>query len=77
MITPSGLKSAPKNPRICACHGEEPRPYVLVCGWLEARILRAPFYELVEWSETREGRLGVWSGSEWFDIGAIGNAHET
>src|SRR5262249_24897581 len=28
----------------------EPRPYVLVRGRLEARILRAPFFELADWA---------------------------
>ena len=48
----------------------EPRPYVLVRGRLEARILRAPFYELVEWGEERDGQLGVWSGGVWWELGA-------
>ncbi|MBI1251898.1 MAG: DUF1285 domain-containing protein [Alphaproteobacteria bacterium] len=47
----------------------EPRPYVLVRGRLEARILRAPFYELVDWAEDRDGRLGVWSAGAWFEVG--------
>jgi hypothetical protein len=38
-------------------------------GRLEARVLRAPFYELVEWAEPKEGRLGVWSGGVWSDLG--------
>jgi hypothetical protein len=48
----------------------EPRPYVRVRGRLEARILRAPFYELVDWAEDRDGRLGVWSDGVCFEIGA-------
>ena len=48
----------------------EPRPYVLVRGRLEARILRAPFLELAEWSEAHEGRTGVWSGGAFFPIDA-------
>ena len=48
-----------------------PRPYVLVRGRLEARILRAPFYELVEWAEQRDGKLGVWSAGSWFELGAV------
>ena len=46
-----------------------PRPYVHVRGRLEARVLRAPFYELVDWAETRDGKLGVWSGGVWFELG--------
>jgi hypothetical protein len=49
--------------------GAEPRPYVLVRGRLEARILRAPFYELVEWAEPRGGQLGVWSGGAFWPLG--------
>lgn len=59
------------NPLRVTYSGEEPRPYVLVRGRLEARILRAPFYELVEWGELRDGRLGVWSGGAWFDLGRL------
>lgn len=47
----------------------EPRPYVLVRGRLEARIARAPFYELVSWAEERDGVLGVWSQGAWFELG--------
>ena len=54
----------------------EPRPYVLVRGRLEARVLRAPFYELVDWAQeeaTPEGpRLGVWSGGVFFPLGPAG-----
>ena len=60
----------PANPLRVSYEGQEPRPYVLVRGRLEARILRAPFYELVEWGEVREGTLGVWSGGAWFELGA-------
>lgn len=48
----------------------EPRPYALVRGRLEARILRAPFYELVDWAVERDGRLGVWSQGAFFDLEA-------
>lgn len=48
---------------------DEPRPYVLVRGRLEARVLRAPFYELVDWAEPRDGKLGVWSGGQWWQLG--------
>ncbi|MEZ6024441.1 MAG: DUF1285 domain-containing protein [Hyphomonadaceae bacterium] len=59
----------PDNPLRVARVGEEPRPYVLVRGRLEARVLRAPFYELVEWAELRDGKLGVWSGGVWWELG--------
>ncbi len=65
------VTAGPANPLRVRYDGEEPRPYVLVRGRLEARVLRAPFYELVEWGETRDGRLGVWSGGAWFEIGML------
>ncbi|MES1156308.1 MAG: DUF1285 domain-containing protein [Alphaproteobacteria bacterium] len=46
----------------------EPRPYVLIRGRLEARILRAPFLEIVGWSDERDGQHGVWSGGVWFAL---------
>lgn len=47
----------------------EPRPYVLVRGRLEARILRAPFYELADWGEDGPGgRFGVWSGGAFWPL---------
>jgi len=62
--------AGPDRPiRVTYTNGE-PRPYVLVRGRLEARILRTPFYELVEWSEMRDGKLGVWSGGVWWELGA-------
>jgi hypothetical protein len=62
--------AGPERPIRVSYASGEPRPYVLVRGRLEARILRAPFYELVEWTETRDGKLGVWSGGVWFELGA-------
>ena len=56
------------NPIRVAYTNGEPRPYVLVRGRLEARILRAPFYEMVEWAQKRGGKLGVWSGGVWFAL---------
>ncbi|MGE0047239.1 MAG: DUF1285 domain-containing protein [Hyphomonadaceae bacterium] len=47
----------------------EPRPYVLVRGRLEARILRAPFYEMADWAEARDGQMGVWSQGAFFPLG--------
>jgi hypothetical protein len=65
------VQAGPAHPlRIATCGGA-PRPYVLVRGRLEARILRAPFYELVDWAEPRDGRLGVWSGGVWWELGEV------
>jgi hypothetical protein len=50
---------------------QAPRPYVRVRGRLEARILRAPFYEMVEWSEARDGRLWLMSQGVAFDLGSL------
>lgn len=65
------VAAGPEHPLRVEMRGGEPRPYLHVRGRLEARILRAPFYELVEWSEAREGRLGVWSQGAWFELGAV------
>jgi hypothetical protein len=71
-VAPAG----PDNPIRVEMHDGTPRPYVLVRGRLEARILRAPFYELVEWAEeqpTPDGpRLGVWSQGVFFPLGPVG-----
>jgi hypothetical protein len=65
--------AGPDHPiRVKTGENGEPRPYVLVRGRLEALILRAPFFELVEWAETKDGRLGLWSGGASFDLGAMG-----
>jgi uncharacterized protein len=49
----------------------EPRPYVTVRGRLDARILRAPFYELVEWSREREGQFEIVSQGIAFALGTL------
>ncbi len=55
-----------------------PAPYVLVRDRLEARLLRPVFYELVErGEEIGEGEtriLGLWSGGEFFRLGALDGA---
>lgn len=56
------------NPIRVSYTNDEPRPYVLVRGRLEARILRAPFYEMVEWATERAGKLGLWSGGVWWEL---------
>lgn len=62
------VTAGPEHPLRVRYSGGEPRPYVLVRGRLEARVLRAPWCELVEWSEAREGKLGVRSGGAWFGL---------
>lgn len=53
----------------------EPRPYILVRGGMEARIHRPVFYELVELAreEKRNGQLHlvIDSAGETFDLGAL------
>jgi len=53
----------------------EPAPYVLVRDRLEARLARPVFYELVERGEELEldgaRILGIWSGGEFFRLGAL------
>ena len=52
-----------------------PAPYVLVRDRLEARLARPVFYELVERGVERDegGQriLGIWSGGEFFRLGAL------
>ncbi len=49
---------------------QEPRPYLLVRGNLEARLLRPVFYHLVELAvENAAGHLGVWSSGHFFRLG--------
>jgi hypothetical protein len=54
--------------RITQTPDGQPRPYALVRGRLEARILRAPFYELVDWAVEDHGVLGVWSAGMFFPL---------
>ncbi len=57
----------------------EPRPYVRIRDNLDARLNRPVFYQLVDLGETRqvEGEtvLGVWSGGEFYRIGALEPGH--
>lgn len=66
------VAAGPEHPLRVAMVNGAPRPYVHVRGRLEARVLRAPFYELVDWAEPRDGTLGVWSGGVWWELGAVG-----
>jgi hypothetical protein len=49
----------------------EPRPALHVRAGLEARIVRAVFYDLVEAAEPVDGRLLLRSGDAAFDLGAV------
>lgn len=46
----------------------EPRPYLLVRGRLNALILRAPFYELVEYGTAIGQEYGVYSSGTFFKL---------
>jgi uncharacterized protein len=48
---------------------QEPSPYVTVRDNLEAKIVRAVFYDLVELGVEKDGAFGVWSGGVFFPIG--------
>ncbi len=51
---------------------QEPSPYVLVRGGLEAKLTRPVFYELADMAEAYEGcaeQLGVWSQGQFFGLG--------
>lgn len=48
---------------------DEPRPYLLVRGGLEARLSRSVFYELAEMAEIDEnGQAGIWSAGQFFSL---------
>jgi len=49
----------------------EPRPYIKVRGRLEALILRAPFYELLEYGQLRDEKFGICSNSEFFEVDSV------
>jgi hypothetical protein len=44
---------------------------VLVRGRLEARILRAPFLDLVDWSQAEGEELILWSAGTRFALGSV------
>ncbi|MEL6291979.1 MAG: DUF1285 domain-containing protein [Pseudomonadota bacterium] len=52
------------------------KPYVLVRGRLDARVVRSVYYDLIELAEPETGDaaddapLGIWSGGTWFPIAA-------
>ena len=54
----------------------EPAPYIEIRSRLEALILRAVFYDMVERSETRrtetgESEVGLWSNKVFFALGKL------
>ncbi|MCC7036413.1 MAG: DUF1285 domain-containing protein, partial [Alphaproteobacteria bacterium] len=54
---------------------QEPSPYVMVRGDMEARISRAVYYELAALAvpdDADAGLLGVWSRNEFYAIGRAG-----
>jgi hypothetical protein len=58
----------------------EPSPYILVRDQLEALIVRAVYYDLVELGTDEsidgEENFGVWSGGVFFPLGAAGLAED-
>lgn len=48
----------------------EPTPLVRVRGRLDALMARPVFYELAEAAVERDGVMGVWSGGEFYPLGA-------
>jgi hypothetical protein len=64
------VAASAENPIRVAEVGGAPRPYVLVRPGLEARILRASFYEMANWGQVSEGRMRVFSGGAAFDLGS-------
>ena len=51
--------------------GEEFRPYVLVRGRLEARVTRAVAMDMAEFIEERNGRWGIVSNGQFFELPTI------
>ena len=75
------IEIGPDNPLRVETDPEslEPSPFVTVRGRLEAALLRAVFYELVEQAverSTDEGvQLGIYAGGTFFPLGPAG-VHE-
>ena len=47
---------------------DEPRPYIRVRDGLDALIVRSVFYDLVDRSAERGGRIGIWSLNQFFPL---------
>jgi hypothetical protein len=65
------VEASAETPLRVAEDGAAPRPYIMVRPGLEARILRAPFYELADWGEVRDQRMVLRSRGVEFDLGAV------
>ncbi|WP_414731770.1 hypothetical protein [Vitreimonas sp.] len=65
------MQAEPGHPLRVEVRGEGEPCRLCWCadGWKRACSARAPSYELVDWAETRDGKLGVWSGGVWFELG--------
>lgn len=64
--------AGPKHPIRVLGSENEPRPYLMVRGGMEARIARAAWVELAEWAMD-EGcnPPGLWSGGAFFSLVSI------
>ena len=51
----------------------EPSPYLVMDGGIEALITRAVYYELVALGHEKEKSLGVWSSGSFFLLGTLGD----
>ncbi|WP_120495311.1 DUF1285 domain-containing protein [Kiloniella sp. EL199] len=49
----------------------EPSPYILIRQGLEARIVRSAFYQLMDLSETKDNKAGVWSSGIFHVLGDL------
>ena len=49
----------------------EPSPYILVRQNLEARILRAVYYQLMDLAEIKGGEVGIWSSGVLHLLGKV------
>jgi hypothetical protein len=50
---------------------DEPSPYLVMDGNIEALITRAVYYELVTLGHEKDGIFGIWSSGSFFSLGAL------
>jgi uncharacterized protein len=66
------IMAGPDHPIHFDGDANDPRPALRVRPGIEARISRAPFYDLVEWAcEEAPQAPGLWSGGTFFSMAAI------